>query len=244
MGVPVFRPKKKGYLFFWEKIGPFPATFILMSAIICYSQQSVPESHMNVPHFVVICHCTFCHTHFAHVIIHIFFGTLLYTKQVWQQKFWVCLFLQEFSIFFMTHCFYKLSRSFILIWVFLFSISLCQFVNECATLFWVNHFCFWHNHIFSVIIQIVWTVCAKYFSNVPHNQVSVPVHNWVSLVFFAKFILQSVILLYLQQCVANEKWMLHIFLATLISKLAHSVYSKRVWHLYTWMCQNIRSVYQ
>jgi hypothetical protein len=71
-GCASFSAKKKGYLFFLAKIGLFPATFIPMYGIICYSQQSVPESHMNVPHFVVICHFTFCHTHFDYVIIPFF----------------------------------------------------------------------------------------------------------------------------------------------------------------------------
>ena len=73
-----FLGQKKGLypFFFWNKIGLFPATFIPISGIICYSKHSVPESHMNVPeshmnvqHFVVICHFTSCHTHFDYVII-------------------------------------------------------------------------------------------------------------------------------------------------------------------------------
>ena len=124
---------------------------------------NVPESHMNVQHFVVICHFTFCHTHFDYVIIQFLpsdcakfrmcfpftSGTFIFylahscaLKQVCQIILWICQisfclcqFLNDFSNFFMTHCFYELSRSFIIIWVFLFCISRCQFVNECATLF-------------------------------------------------------------------------------------------------------------
>ena len=58
-----FLGQKKGLPFFFEKIGLFPATFIPISGIICYSKHSVPESHMIVPDshmkvqpFVVICH--------------------------------------------------------------------------------------------------------------------------------------------------------------------------------------------
>jgi hypothetical protein len=52
----LFLGRKKGLPFFSRKIGLFSATFIPMSAITCYSQQNVPDSQMNVPHFLVICH--------------------------------------------------------------------------------------------------------------------------------------------------------------------------------------------
>jgi hypothetical protein len=54
---------------FLRFISPFPATFIPMSGNPCYTEQSVPESGMNIPQFFVRCHFTMLHIHYFYVLI-------------------------------------------------------------------------------------------------------------------------------------------------------------------------------
>ena len=134
---------------------------ILRSAIPILITWSFNFSPQTVPNLECVFHNYHAQVPFTSGTFIFYLAHTWALKQACQINLWICQisfgmcqFLKDFSNFFMTHCFYELSRSFIIIWVFLFCISRCQFVNECAILFCVYHSFFWHNHIFSVIIHI------------------------------------------------------------------------------------------
>ena len=134
---------------------------ILRSAIPILITWSFNFSPQTVPNLECVFHNYHAQVPFTSGTFIFYLAHSCTLKQVCQINLWICQisfclcqFLNDFSYFFMTHCFYELSRSFIIIGVFLFFISRCQFDNECAILFCVYHSFFWHNHIFWVIIHI------------------------------------------------------------------------------------------
>ena len=140
---------------------PFLWSITPASGTIIYFRWSFNFSPQSVPNFECVFHNYHAQVPFTSGTFIFYLAHSCTLKQVCQINLWfcqtsfcLCQFLHVFSNFIMTHCFYELSRSFIIIWAFLFCISRCQFVNECATLFCVYHSFFWHNHIFSVNIHI------------------------------------------------------------------------------------------
>ncbi len=108
---------------------------ILITWSFTFSQQSVPNSECVFHNYDA--QVPFRPGTFIFILAHSWTLKQLCQIKLWicQESFCLCQFFNDFSTFFMAHFFYELSRSFIIIGVFLFCISRCQFVNECATLF-------------------------------------------------------------------------------------------------------------